>query len=214
MSITIVSAVLALSTVLPNYALNEPDYRGVDRNVLANSTPYPYGRARVVNRHHHATPDFLIAGGRVLTRTPATRDWYVSPGPAWYGAPEDAYVLIGAWVGEVPIVFNPFDKLPTGSPGQLSKAQRLWLGESGLTGQARIVRRASARPHGQHEEQASKSLPEPRAIFRKEDLRKMKRTTKSLPLEVYRTSPDHIVITDGREVLPGSVNGQLASTHK
>lgn len=213
MSITIVGAVLALSTALPNYTVNEPHWRGSDRNVLVDPTPYPHGRSRLVSRDHHASPDFLVAGHRVLTRTPAHRNCNVEPGPAWYGLPADEYTRIGAWVGELAISINPYDAIPANSPGQLAKAQRIWLHESGLTGKARIVRRAQPRHTHDALDRHADAAPMFQIIQPEAPDKKRKRT-RDLPLEVYRTSPDHIVITDGSDRQWNAAQRHLASNDR
>lgn len=195
MSILLLGAAFALNTAQPNYILNEPASSGSLRTVLLECTPYPYGRSRVISRDMHATPDFLVDGAQVLSRTPADRNWCAQPGPAWYGAPADAFARAHAWVGQVPISFDPFAKLPVGVPGQLRRAQSVWLNESGLVNQARLVRRAVAAPV--IEDEAQGAMPEPIMIIPKPQ----KKTTKALPLEVYQMSPTRLMITDG-SVLP------------
>ncbi len=194
MSILLLGAAFALNAAQPNYILDEPESRGGLRSVLLECAPYPYGRSRVVSRSMPASPDYLIAGDRVLSRTPADRDWCSQPGPAWYGAP-GAFARAHAWVGEVIISFDPFDRFHEGTPGQLRRAQNIWLNEAGLVNQARIVRRANAAPV--MTDAAQRALPEPIMIIPKPQ----KKTTSDLPLEVHRLSPTRIMITDG-SVLP------------
>lgn len=195
MSILLLGAALALNAAQPNYILNEPESRGGLRTVLLENTPYPYGRSRVTSRDMHATPDFIIDGAQVLSRTPADRHWGAQPGPAWYGAPADAFARAHAWVGEVPISFDPFAQLPVGVPGQLRRAQSVWLNESGLVNQARLIRRAVAAPTIEDEQQGA--MPEPIMIIPNP----RQKTTRTLPLEVYQMSPTRLMITDG-SVLP------------
>ncbi len=195
MSILLLGAALALHTAQPNYILNEPQSRGGLRTVLLESTPYPYGRSRIITRDRHATPDFLVDGAQVLSRTPADRDWFAQPGPAWYGAPAGAFARAHAWVGELVISFDPFSQLHQGAPGQLRRAQNIWLNETGLVNQARLVRRAVPAPVVEDDEQGA--MPEPIMIIP----RPQKKTTNTLPLEVYQMSPTRLMITDG-SVLP------------
>lgn len=191
MSILLLGAAVALHTAMPNYILSEPEWRGHDRSVLLECTPYPYGQARVVNRDMPASPAFLIAGDAVLSRTPANRIWCNEPGPAYYGAPIDSFARAHAWVGEVAISFDPFDRLPTGAPGQIHRARNIWLNEAGLVNQARLVRRAVPRPVIADDEQSAR--PEPIMTIP----RPQKKRTTDLPLEVHRLSPTRIMITDG-----------------
>jgi len=191
MSILLLGAAFALNTTPPNYILSEPESRGGLRTVLLESTPYPYGRSRIVSRDRPATPDFLVAGTPVLSRTPSDRDWFAQPGPAWYGAPADAFARAHAWVGELVISFDPFSQLHEGAPGQLRRAQNIWLNESGLVNQARLVRRAVSAPAMEGNDQGA--LPEPILIIPMPQ----KRDTRQLPLEVYQMSPNHLMITDG-----------------
>lgn len=198
MSILVLSAAVALSAAPPNYILNEPPSRGSMRSVLLECPPRSFGRARVVSRDVPATPDFLIAGDAVLSRTPADAPWCSTPGPAWYGAPADLFVRAHAIVGEVAISFDPFTTFRPGTPGQLYRAQRYWLSESGLVNQARLVRRASAPAAA--EQVSSGAAPEPIMIFPNPQ----KNTTHDLPLEVHRLSPTRWLITDGSA--PGLVH--------
>jgi len=197
MSILVLSATLALGALNPNYILNEPESRGNLRTVLLECTPYPYARSRVVSRDRPATPEFLIAGTQVLSRTPAHQPWCSSPGPAWYGAPVDTFVRAHAAVGETAISFDPFSSFRPGTPGQLYRAQRYWLNESGMVNQARLVRRAN--PPQVVEESVERRSPEPIMIIPKP----RRKSTRDLPLEVHRLSPTRIMITDGS--VPGPV---------
>lgn len=198
MSILVLSAAVALSAANPNYILNEPTSRGGLRTVLLECPPRTFGRARVVSRDVPANPDFLVAGGQVLSRTPADAPWCSTPGPAWYGAPADYFVRAHAIVGETAIAFDPFTSFRPGTPGQLYRAQRYWLTESGMVNQARLVRRASA-PAAVHEE-TSGAGPEPIMIFPSP----RQNSTRDLPLEVHRLSPTRWLITDGSA--PGLVH--------
>lgn len=198
MSVLVLCAAAALGAANPNYILNEPVSRGSLREVLLECTPYPYGRSRIVSRAMPATPEFIIDGERVLSRTPADQPWCATPGPAWYGAPADTFVRAHALVGEVAISFDPFSSFRPGTPGQLYRAQRYWLNESGMVNQARLVRRA-VRP-ASVEAQSEGAAPEPIMII---PVPGKKPSTRDLPLEVHRLSPSRVLITDGS--VPGPV---------
>lgn len=193
MSILLLGAAFALNAAQPNYILNEPQWRGSTRGVLLECPPPYHGHAQLVTREFSAAPDFEISGVRILSRD-SMLDNCSQPGPDWYGVP-GAFARIHAWVGEVPIVFDPFDRLPEYAPGQLRRAQNLWLDEQGLVNQARLVRRAIPAPVVEEAEQGA--LPEPIMIIPKPE----KKSTRDLPLEVHRLSPTRIMITDG-SVLP------------
>lgn len=214
-AVTAAIASLGLSSMLPNAAraaedFDVPEVYGTKRSVLLECTPYPYGRARVVTRETHATPDFLVSGP-IYTTTPGHRDRCQWPGPASYGLPVDAFARIHVQVGETVTAIDPFDLPNEYAPAQFHVARNLWLTEQGLVGQARIVRRAGPPLEDEALITSGNELPEPRAIIPLPTELQENRSTKRLPLEARRNAAGQTVICSSDWSEPTSIDLAAAS---
>lgn len=146
--------------------------RAIFMPACADQAPRP--RARIVSRAEHASPDFLLPTGPVITRTVGDRNEVCRLSPTRFGLPAGTEIRIPVRVGWVVVPMDPFTRLDAESHSAFRLAQDRWLLEQGLVGKARIVRRADSLPEPEVSAlndrvmtaEARPELPKPRATLK------------------------------------------------
>jgi len=124
-------------------------------------------RARIVTKHVHASPDFVIEG-MPYTRTPSYYPAGVDS-PNRYGVAGDQVVRIYVRTGGVAVAVDPFQTVRERDSIRIRRAQRRFLRDNGYTDRARLIRRQEVGLDGgdmySKNEKVNHGLPQPRATI-------------------------------------------------